>query len=40
MEDLIADEPPVITLSSTGYIKRVPADTYRQQRRGGKGVMA
>ena len=39
MEDLIADEPCVITLSSTGYIKRVPADTYRQQRRGGKGVM-
>ena len=39
IEDLIADEPCVITLSSTGYIKRVPADTYRQQRRGGKGVM-
>ena len=39
IEDLIADEPCVITLSSTGYIKRVPTDTYRQQRRGGKGVM-
>ena len=39
IEDLIADEPCVITLSNTGYIKRVPTDTYRQQRRGGKGVM-
>jgi DNA gyrase subunit A len=39
MEDLIADEPCVITLSNTGYIKRVPADTYRQQRRGGRGVI-
>lgn len=39
MEDLIADEPCVITLSNTGYIKRVPVDTYRQQKRGGKGVI-
>jgi DNA gyrase subunit A len=39
IEDLIADEPCAITLSNTGYIKRVPVDTYRQQRRGGKGVM-
>jgi len=39
IEDLIADEPCVITLSNTGYIKRVPTDTYRQQRRGGKGVI-
>jgi len=39
IEDLIADEPCVITLSSTGYIKRVPTDTYRQQRRGGRGVV-
>lgn len=39
LEDLIADEPCVITLSNTGYIKRVPTDTYRQQRRGGKGVV-
>jgi len=39
IEDLIADEPCVITLSNTGYIKRVPVDTYRQQRRGGKGVV-
>jgi DNA gyrase subunit A len=39
LEDLIADEPCVITLSNTGYIKRVPVDTYRQQKRGGKGVI-
>ena len=39
MEDLIADEPCVITLSNSGYIKRVPTDTYRQQRRGGRGVI-
>jgi DNA gyrase subunit A len=39
IEDLIADEPCAITLSNTGYIKRVPVDTYRQQRRGGKGVV-
>ncbi|MFL2859421.1 MAG: DNA gyrase subunit A [Pontiellaceae bacterium] len=39
IEDLIADEPCVITLTNTGYIKRVPTDTYRQQRRGGKGVI-
>ncbi len=38
IEDLIADEPCVITISHTGYIKRVPTDTYRAQRRGGKGV--
>ncbi len=39
IEDLIADEPCVITLSNTGYVKRVPTDTYHQQRRGGKGVV-
>lgn len=39
IEDLIADEPCVITLTHTGYIKRVPTDMYRQQRRGGKGVV-
>ena len=38
IEDLVADEPCIITLSHSGYIKRVPTDTYRQQRRGGKGV--
>ena len=36
IEDLIADEPCVITLTNTGYIKRVPTDTYRQQRRAAK----
>jgi len=39
IEDLIADRGCVITISHTGYIKRVPTSTYRQQRRGGKGVM-
>ncbi|MBN1669610.1 MAG: DNA gyrase subunit A [Kiritimatiellae bacterium] len=38
VEDLIADRECIITISHTGYIKRVPVGTYRQQRRGGKGV--
>ena len=38
IEDLIADQGCVITISHEGYIKRVPVSTYRQQRRGGKGV--
>jgi DNA gyrase subunit A len=38
VEDLIAEEDVVITISHTGYIKRVPATTYRTQRRGGRGV--
>ena len=38
IEDLIADAPCVVTLSHRGYIKRVPLDTYREQRRGGRGV--
>jgi len=38
IEDLIADEGCVITISNTGYIKRVPVSSYRQQKRGGKGV--
>jgi DNA gyrase subunit A len=38
IEDLIADEPCIITISHGGYIKRVPLDTYKAQRRGGKGV--
>ena len=37
-EDLIADEDMVITISHSGYIKRLAATTYRQQRRGGRGV--
>ncbi|MGH6763828.1 MAG: DNA gyrase subunit A [Phyllobacterium sp.] len=36
-EDLIAREDMVVTVSHTGYIKRVPLATYRAQRRGGKG---
>ena len=38
IEDLIADETALITISHRGYIKRVPVTTYRSQRRGGKGV--
>jgi len=38
-EDLIADEDVVITISGRGYIKRQPLATYRQQHRGGKGVI-
>ena len=36
-EDLIAREDMVVTVSHDGYIKRVPLDAYREQRRGGKG---
>ena len=38
VEDLIADEPMVITFSHNGYIKRLPPTTYRRQHRGGRGV--
>ncbi len=38
VEDLIADRGCIITISHTGYIKRVPVGTYKAQRRGGKGV--
>ena len=38
IEDLIEQEQCVFTLSHAGYIKRVPADTYRAQRRGGRGI--
>ncbi len=37
VEDLIAREDMVVTVSNTGYIKRVSLDTYRAQKRGGKG---
>ena len=37
IEDLIADESMAITVTNTGYIKRTAIDTYRNQRRGGKG---
>jgi DNA gyrase subunit A len=38
VEDLIADEDMVITISHAGYIKRIPVTTYRRQRRGGRGL--
>ena len=40
IEDLIQEEDVVITLTKTGYIKRISADTYSAQRRGGKGIQA
>lgn len=40
IEDLIKEEEMVITLTHFGYIKRLPLDTYRSQKRGGKGVTA
>lgn len=38
MEDLIANESVIITISQDDYIKRMPIDTFREQRRGGQGV--
>ncbi|CAN5298320.1 DNA gyrase subunit A [soil metagenome] len=38
MEELIVDEPNVVTISHDGFVKRMPLDTYRVQGRGGKGV--
>ena len=38
IEDLIAEEDMAISISHTGYIKRLPVGTYRRQRRGGKGI--
>ena len=40
MRDLIEDEEIAITLTHFGYIKRLPADTYKSQRRGGRGISA
>lgn len=37
-EDLIAEENSIITLTHFGYVKRMPVDTYKAQRRGGKGI--
>ncbi|MBI2356556.1 DNA gyrase subunit A [Candidatus Dojkabacteria bacterium] len=37
-EDMVASEDTLVTLSHSGYIKRIPPDTYRTQNRGGKGV--
>ena len=39
MLDLIPEEDVVITLTHTGYIKRLPVSTYRSQKRGGRGVL-
>ena len=38
IEDLIAEEDMVITISHAGYIKRLPVSTYKRQRRGGRGI--
>jgi DNA gyrase subunit A len=38
VEDLIAEEDMVITISHSGYIKRIPITTYKRQRRGGRGL--
>ena len=38
MEDLIADEEMVVTLTHSGYLKRIPMDTYHTQNRGGVGI--
>ena len=38
VEDLIAEEDMVVTITRTGYVKRLPVATYRQQKRGGKGL--
>lgn len=40
VEDLIEEEEIAVTLTHFGYIKRLPADTYKSQRRGGKGITA
>ena len=38
-EDLVANEKVLITISGRGYVKRMPATTYRAQRRGGRGII-
>ncbi|MBR9677574.1 DNA gyrase subunit A [Candidatus Woesearchaeota archaeon] len=40
IEDLIEQEDVVVTLTHAGYAKRLPIDTYKSQRRGGKGIIA
>jgi DNA gyrase subunit A len=40
VEDLVAESEVVVTISHQGYLKRLPAETYRAQKRGGKGVAA
>ena len=39
IEDMIADQQMVVSLTASGYVKRLPLATYRQQHRGGRGVM-
>jgi len=39
VEDLIAEEEVIVTVSHSGYVKRMPIDTYRRQARGGKGIL-
>jgi DNA gyrase subunit A len=39
VEDLIAEEDVIVTVSHSGYIKRMPTDTYRRQGRGGRGII-
>lgn len=39
IEDLIADEDVIVTVSHAGYIKRMPIDTYKRQGRGGRGII-
>jgi DNA gyrase subunit A len=39
IEDVIADQQMVVSITASGYAKRTPLATYRQQRRGGRGVM-
>jgi len=40
IEDLIKPEDVVVTVSQAGYLKRIPIDTYKAQRRGGRGIIA
>jgi DNA gyrase subunit A len=39
LEDLIAEEEVIVTVSHSGYVKRLPIDTYRRQARGGRGII-
>jgi DNA gyrase subunit A len=39
VEDLIAEEEVIVTVSHSGYVKRLPIDTYRKQARGGRGII-
>jgi len=39
-EDLIEEEDVVVTMTNSGYVKRIPLETYKSQRRGGKGIKA